>query len=218
MMKISMNDTKISGIYKIVNTVNGKYYIGSSSDIFTTNVHGRLYRHKRNLKQNIHHNDHLQRAWNKYGENAFDFIVVKEVEEKDLLLVEQEYLDIAKKEQNKCYNLIFKAGGGPPTEYVKEKISKTIRAKNWVGENSPNFGMRRSEETKKKISESTRGINKGTNNPAYKNAIHNFVSISTGETFLGTMYDFYTKYNLDIGGVSKLVLGKHKSTKGWSLA
>ena len=65
-MKNPCNDIgKISGIYKIVNKVNGKYYVGSSNDVLKT----RFYEHKRLLTKNKHFNVKLQNAWNKYGES-----------------------------------------------------------------------------------------------------------------------------------------------------
>ena len=66
--------TKISGIYKIVNKVNGKYYIGSSANIYGI-PHGRWYQHKMHLRGNWHYNNHLQSAWKKYGESSFDFVI-----------------------------------------------------------------------------------------------------------------------------------------------
>src|SRR3989304_1436717 len=64
---------KISGIYKIINKTNGKYYVGSSNDII-----GRWFTHKSQLNRNNHCNPHLQRAWNKYGKDNFEFIIVEE--------------------------------------------------------------------------------------------------------------------------------------------
>lgn len=54
-------NTKIAGIYKITNLVNGKMYIGESRNCFS-----RWQSHKRELKKGRHSNTHLQRAWNKY--------------------------------------------------------------------------------------------------------------------------------------------------------
>lgn len=53
---------KISGIYKILNIKNGKFYIGSSN-----NIKVRWSQHKTLLKNNKHENKYLQNAWNKYG-------------------------------------------------------------------------------------------------------------------------------------------------------
>ena len=57
-----------SGIYEIINTVNGKRYIGSTSS-FTL----RWKQHRRDLRRGAHANPRLQNAWNKSGEVAFEF-------------------------------------------------------------------------------------------------------------------------------------------------
>jgi group I intron endonuclease len=99
------NKEKISGIYKWINKVNGKYYVGSSMDILS-NV-GRKTNHLYMLRGKYHNNEHFQRAWNKYGEENFEFIVIEnlpDITDKELLQIEQKYLDIAKLERDKCYN------------------------------------------------------------------------------------------------------------------
>ena len=50
----------ISCIYTITNIVNSKIYVGK-----TNNFNYRMSKHKYTLKNNIHINEHLQRAWNK---------------------------------------------------------------------------------------------------------------------------------------------------------
>jgi group I intron endonuclease len=74
-----------SGIYKIVNIVNKKVYIGKASNIYT-----RFRSHKSYLRRNAHYNNHLQRSWNKYGENSFKFEVI-EYCEKDVLIERENY-------------------------------------------------------------------------------------------------------------------------------
>ncbi len=59
-------------IYSILNTVNGKRYIGRATD-----PKRRWKRHRRELKYKYHHNEHLQRAWDKYGETAFSFEILE---------------------------------------------------------------------------------------------------------------------------------------------
>ena len=61
------------GIYEIVNVLNGHRYIGQSIDI------ARRWRQHRNyLARGTANNPRLQRAWNKYGNDAFTFNVIGE--------------------------------------------------------------------------------------------------------------------------------------------
>lgn len=135
--------TKVSGIYKITNKINSKYYIGSSDNI--TGKGGRWYEHTNDLKADRHINSYLQRSWNKYGESAFDFSVLEEVPKPDLLKKEQEYLDEAKKDGKQCYNLTFLAAGGgfighKHTEESKRKTSEKLK-----GRTSPMKGRKRAK-------------------------------------------------------------------------
>lgn len=87
------------GIYTITNVLDGKYYVGSS-----ITVEKRLKQHKRSLLANKHHCKHLQRAWNKYGEQNFKFEIVLNLNyctEEIIRKIEQEILD---REFDKTYN------------------------------------------------------------------------------------------------------------------
>lgn len=155
-----MNETKIvneqeslntttqikSGIYKIVNKIDGKYYVGS-----TKNFHKRWkYYHLRDLRLNKHKNDKLQNAWNKYGEESFEFVPFEYIQYSDkteMLMVEQKYLNVAKNEINKCYNLNFRADGGEITVEGRKKISDAMK-----GNKHPFFGKRLSETHRQNIS------------------------------------------------------------------
>ena len=59
---------KISGVYEIVNTVNGHRYIGSA-----VNLGKRKGQHWRDLRRRVARSAYLQNAWNMYGEEAFEF-------------------------------------------------------------------------------------------------------------------------------------------------
>lgn len=152
-----------SGIYKIVNKINGKYYVGKSKDLKE-----RWSSHKRLLINNKHPNAYLQYAWNKDGVNNFEFVVVEYLEPNDVLLteVEQKYLDkfIEDKKNgiDNCYNIAITSDGSVISQETKKKLSESMKGK-MVGEKNPFYGKTHTEETRKKLSES----NKGANNHNY---------------------------------------------------
>ena len=88
------------GIYKIINVINNKFYVGSAVDLKR-----RKTRHYSELRTGKHKNRHLQSAWNKHGENAFVFVVVEEAKDMDdLLVMENRWLkDHVGKSY--CYNI-----------------------------------------------------------------------------------------------------------------
>lgn len=75
-------------VYIITCTVNGKIYIGSSS-----RAKQRWREHRRELRRNKHHNQHLQRAWNKHGDHSFTFEVLEICAVEKLIAREQYWLD-----------------------------------------------------------------------------------------------------------------------------
>lgn len=78
---------KKSGIYKITNLINGKLYIGKS-----VNVKERKTTHLRDLRNNKHHNQHLQNAVNKYGLTNFTFDIIEYCNEEDLFIRENYWI------------------------------------------------------------------------------------------------------------------------------
>src|SRR6056297_918320 len=76
------------GVYRITHTESGKVYIGSSASL-----KHRLYCHKWDLKKSKHHSFLLQRAWDKYGEEAFVFEVIEHCEREELPVREQHWID-----------------------------------------------------------------------------------------------------------------------------
>ena len=196
---------KISGIYKIVNKVNGKYYVGSSK-----NINYRWRRHKWELRLNKHTNDYLQRSWNKYSENNFEFQIVELASENQLLEKEQEYLNEIKNEKDKCYNLNPNSSGGNWSEYSKKKFSlKRIKSGN------PMYGKFHSKKTKMKMSKSMEGKNIGINNPFVDKSVYKFYNENTKDVFVGLQCEFYKRFNLKQSNVSNLIKKRNKSYRGW---
>lgn len=110
-----MNDKDKKGIYCIINTINYKRYIGSTSESFKK----RWTFHKWELNNNKHKNNHLQNAWNKYGSKNFEFIIIEILQEK-FLEKEQTWIDLY--DFNKLYNINPNATGG--TQFSEDIIKK----------------------------------------------------------------------------------------------
>jgi len=115
----------ISGIYAIINKTNNKRYIGSSKSVY--------YRWSQNhlvqLRHSIHFNRHLQSAWNKYGENNFEFIVIEECNISLLLEKEGYWIEYYKSwEREHGYNLNRVVD--EKQVLSQESIKKTIETKN----------------------------------------------------------------------------------------
>lgn len=147
-----------SGVYEIVNLVNGKRYIGSSKNIFK-----RFCEHKKALLKNKHHSIALQRAWNKYGESNFQFNVILFCSVENNLRKEQEIIDALCPEYNIAKNTKAPMLG---RNHSQETISKmklvhtgmtySLETKKKISRN--NLGKKLSNETKIKISEAHKGL------------------------------------------------------------
>ena len=149
----------MTGIYSITNTINGKRYIGQSKDIYK-----RWGKHKSELRNNKHANQHLQTAWNKYGEGCFLFEILEECSVDNLDTLEKQY--IAKyKANDRDFGYCYEDGG-----HLNKICSKETRAKiskklmyHPVSEEiiqklkSSHVGKHLSEEAKKKLSEFNKG-------------------------------------------------------------
>ena len=125
---------KQPGIYMIRCIANDKRYYGESS-----NVSGRLASHRSYLRRNIHPSSLMQRDFNCYGFEGFDFIVLY----MGNLWQNQETrrykeLELIIRDRSLCYN----------------KLDELGRTR----EHNPFFGKNHSEETKQLIGDSMRGI------------------------------------------------------------
>ena len=155
-----------SGVYQIINQVNNKHYIGSSVDIKK-----RWAQHKSRLKSGTHGNQHLQRAWQKYGEKNFEFEIICSCAEDETIELEQFFLDTRHPEYNiaQCAETPFL--GMYHTDEARRKMSESgkghivsAETRRKISETHKNP----SEETRRKISEAGKGRvpwNKGKNLP-----------------------------------------------------
>ena len=86
---------KISGVYKITNTITGDFYIGSSKD-----VKQRWANHKCKSTWNKCPNNPMYLDMQKYGVDKFEFQVIEEVEEGKLKETEQKFIELLKPAYN----------------------------------------------------------------------------------------------------------------------
>lgn len=113
-------------MYKIINATNNKCYIGSTA---TLGFKKRWWSHYTRLRKNKHWNQHLQHAWNKYGEKSFRFEIIEECLPSQCIVREQYYFDTLRPE----YNILQIAGscrGYRHTDIAKQKIGDASRGKN----------------------------------------------------------------------------------------
>lgn len=147
----------ISGVYKITNKINEHSYIGSSIDIYK-----RWVTHKWYLNRNKSHNIAFQRAWEKYGAEAFDFSILLICDKENTAMYEQIYLDYYKPEYNIAIDALCPTKGRALSQEHKRKIGEA-NSKHKMSEEQKEFlrqfhvGVPLSEEHKRKISEGNKG-------------------------------------------------------------
>ena len=121
-----------TGIYKITNQINGKFYIGSSKDLSR-----RKKDHFRLLKKGNSHSIILQRAVNKYKIDNFKFEIIVECSEELLFVIEQKLVDELKPEYNSSIQNVAVPTGLP----YKDKTLYKKYAEDRLKENN-NFGWK----------------------------------------------------------------------------
>ncbi len=142
--------------------INGRCYVGQS-----TNIKSRWNSHRYKLRHDEHPSKEMNKDWNIYGEDNFEFKIIQECTKDELEELEKKYTKEFKA-YDEGYNQII---GGHREGYIcsedtRKKLSelgknKTMseEARKKISENNPKYwkGKHFSEETKKKISESLKG-------------------------------------------------------------
>lgn len=165
------------GVYIIYCHENEKAYIGSSN-----RVNARLAHHRCDLRASRHGNQHLQNAWNLYGEDSFSMGMIHACDLDQQVSLEQFYIDIWM-ESEMVFNRHPKADSpigvkwtneeklaaskrvkaNPPfkgrqhSESSRALLSAHAKSRLAVPENNPFFGKTHSEDTKEKISVANTG-------------------------------------------------------------
>ena len=203
-----VNQEKIIGVYKIINIINLKYYIG-----YSINIDKRFKEHKKALENNKHLNILLQRSYNKYGIENFKFDIIHiyktvyETKKKEL-----EYLENIEI-RNMLFNLNYNNSGGnilsshpnkqniiKKSETQKKKISLLSKDEKKlkygrIGDKNGMYGKYQSKETKEKISL----VNKGNSYAkGYKHTVETKKKLSDlAKTKIKEKNPFYGKNHSD---------------------
>lgn len=197
-----------TGIYKIVNILDLKMYIGSSVDI-----QGRWYEHIRSLNLNQHDNSKLQRAWNKYSADSFKFEILEIINCPDnitdlefsklILSREQFYLDtllFASENDDRFSKLGYNLQRSTTQTNLGRKFSEEFKDKI----RKANLGKKYSIETKLKQSEIHKLRFKDKNNHPMYNKHHtdeakkkiSLANIGENNPFYGKTHSEETKKKL----------------------
>jgi group I intron endonuclease len=131
---------KVIGIYAIINVVSQKIYVGSSIDVIN-----RLEYHQAKFRRGLHWNPHMQSAWDKYGEEKFEFYLIRKCGEDKLIQLEQLWISKLNAFGRGGYNMAPVAGS---TRGMK--LSLETRAKISAGQ----IGRVMSVESRAKLSQS----------------------------------------------------------------
>lgn len=145
---IMRNRVDLPGIYAIVHLgERGKAttYVGSTQQT----IRKRQSAHRSRLRRGQHKNQHLQRAWDKYGESTFLFLVLEPVLLPVLLIKREQYWLDQFRASGAVYNVGVIAGSNRTGISHSPGVIEQIRA--------ASLGRRHSQETKDKISTLLRG-------------------------------------------------------------
>jgi group I intron endonuclease len=213
-----------SGIYKIINIINGKFYIGSSE-----HLERRKKEHFRELKSNRHSNKKLQHAYNKYGADSFNFEIIEYVKDIDSLFnIEQKWLDeLRPYDRGVGYNIaMYTTSGMRGRKHTAEAKKKMSECR--LGEKNYNFGKKMPRDAVEKMRIKISGknsvwygrkhteeeLNKMSDGSLNKRPI---ICIETGEIF-DKISDACIDNNLDVSDILKVCNKNRKSSGGYHWA
>ena len=198
---MSSDDAKLKGVYKITNTINGDCYIGSTTRTFHirySNYKSSYKRYKEGNTRAFH--PYLFNAFNKYGYENFTFEIVEYSEgtEKEVRLLEEQYI----KELKPVYNICQRPSRG----------------------GSPNSGRKLTQEWKDRIGKKAKLYKHSDNKETYERIAKKNKDTSSiykvwrnGEEFTGSLIDCSKFVNKDPALLFKWINGNYNSKEGWHI-
>ena len=161
----------ISAVYKIINTITGDFYIGSSKD-----VKQRWRAHKKPSVWKNHPNNQMYIDMQKYGLDNFDFQILEEVEPDSLKEKEQYFIETLK----------------PTYNQMNAKGLNIVRRKDYQKEYSKEYEKSDKRKKAKKEYEKTDKRKK------YKKEYYNQLCFYNGETItLDTLRHLFSRSGIE---------------------
>jgi group I intron endonuclease len=208
-------DQNVAGVYCIENMVNGMKYIGQSKCIAS-----RWRSHISELRNGKHSSYWLQSDWDKYGEDAFCFYILKQIDDpEERNQSEIDYIALYNSTSRSCgYNI--EPGGLAPAS-LSEETRKLISLHHAdvSGKNNPFYGKRHSQEIMNKILSNPNYINRKVRGEDSHNCriteqiareIKQFFAIPENN-IRGSIVKIAKKYN-----ISKQIVAQIKSGRSWN--
>lgn len=174
----------MANIYSITCKSTGRSYIGSSITVYK-----RWKRHIIDLNNGQHHSQFLQRAWDKYGQDDFEFAIIDECNSDDMLEREQFWIDTVRPSFN-----MYPVAGSP-------------------------LGIKRTDEARKNMSNAHLGKTHSSEHKInLANSLKKTYTVISpfGEIFVvHGLKHFCSENGLSSTKMSAVANGKRKSHKGW---
>lgn len=124
-IKATKSEMEQTGVYSIVHVASGKRYVGSAAQSFRARMNGHLSA----LRKGRHHSIRLQRSWNKYGEDAFEWRIDECTRPEFAVACEQVFIDFRKSSDPTLGFNIYPTAGSPRGNKQSDDTKEKIRAK-----------------------------------------------------------------------------------------
>ena len=204
-------------IYCIINIVNNKRYIGSAYDIKK-----RFSTHLRQLKLNKHHSVHLQRAYNKYGEENFIIEILTHEPKETILDRETYFLNLLKPEYNVSKDALAPMKGRKHSKetlikFKTRKTGKGIKKRPWSEEARINHiqartGLKRSDEFRERRRKEALEDNRSRYLDKHREDSKKQVKDSLGNIF-ESMVECSKFHGISVQTVCDILKGRHSKTR-----
>ena len=200
-------------IYKIVNKINGKVYIGQ-----TTQILEERWKQHCKIQSNCYY---LKNALKKYGIDNFDFKLICICFDNDLDRYEINYIEKFNSIVPHGYNLRKGGNSGKHHEETKKKTSEKLKNRTDIYRSKHQLGKPHTEETKQKISDSLKGIKHKPESIQKRTDLlikHTVHQIDLNGNFIRS-FNGYTEASKSVGthkgAIWRVCNGKSKTIKGF---